>query len=65
MLNDLITAGVMTPTKQSDDDSDNDEASMIDMTDKDEVARADRDYIDRMVRQSEFGAQTPTYGLDD
>lgn len=65
VLNDLITAGVMTPTKQSDDDSDNDEASMIDMSDEDEVARADRDYIDRMVRQSEFGAQTPTYGLDD
>lgn len=64
VFNDLVQAGVMIAvddTKSEDDQ----EAQAIDTTDPEDVARADRDFIDTAVKQAEWGSQTPSYGLDD
>tara|TARA_Y100000310_G_scaffold343125_1_gene449327 strand:- start:187 stop:1086 length:900 start_codon:yes stop_codon:yes gene_type:complete len=64
VLNDLVTAGVMIPMKQTREDQPKD-TETFDPSDKEDVARADRDYIDRAVKQAEWGSQTPSYGLED
>lgn len=63
VLNDLVQSGVLIPSKDEAEDPE----KTIDTVelDDDDQQRRDRDYIDSVVRQAEFGAQTPTYGLDD
>jgi len=66
VLNDLVKAGVMIPIKQSEEkEGSGKHTDTFDATDSESQERADRDFIDRTVKQAHWGHETPVMRPDD
>ncbi len=62
VLSELLAAGVLIPVEGKSED---DEVQDIDMSDPHDTSAADKEYIDQMVRQAEWGHAKPSLGLED
>ena len=61
-MTDLVKAGVMLPVKATDDNSGLEDPNLSDPEDS---AQADREFIDRAVQQAEWGHAKPNIGLEE
>ena len=66
VFNDLIVAGVMIPIKDTTEgDGKGETSDTFDASDPNDIARADREYIDQTVKRADWGHETPVMRPDD
>lgn len=65
VLNDLVKAGILIPVKESEVEGSGKHGSTFDAADTESQAKADRDFIDRTVKQANWGHETPVMRPDD